>query len=102
MASYALLFRGGRPTSELTRDYFARFASWARSLSSSPALGSRFKQEGRVVSISGVEEMKFGADTIGGYVIIEADSYEHVVELAKGCPILENSGAVEIREVLPR
>ena len=39
---------------------------------------------------------------MGGYIIVEADNYEKTVEIAKGCPILENNGTVEIREIVPR
>ena len=39
-------------------------------------------------------------DTVGGYITVESDSYENAVAIAKGCPILENGGSVEVREVL--
>jgi len=95
-------FQGGLRTSELTREYSNRFVEWASKVASSKIQGSRFKQEGRVVSTKGVGTMDFGSDTVGGYIIVEADSYEKAVENAKGCPILENNGTVEIREVVPR
>jgi hypothetical protein len=34
--------------------------------------------------------------------MIEADNYDTAVDVAKGCPILENDGSVEVREVIPR
>jgi hypothetical protein len=43
--------------------------------------------------------MKFGNDTIGGNVIIEAPDYEDAVRIVGGCIILESGGAVEIREI---
>ncbi len=46
--------------------------------------------------------MDFGRNTVGGYIIVEADGYEKAVEIARGCPILENKGTVEIREIVPR
>lgn len=75
---------------------------WAGKVASGKIPGSRFKQEGRVISKKGVRTMDFGSDTVGGYIIVEADSYEKAVEIAKGCPILENNGTVEIREIVPR
>jgi hypothetical protein len=101
MTLYALLFKGGLRTSELTREYLNRFVEWAGKVASGKVQGSRFKQEGRVVSTKGVRPMDFGSDTVGGYIIVEADSYEKAVEIAKGCPILENNGTVEIREIVP-
>jgi len=36
-------------------------------------------------------------DFIQGYILIEAKDLDQAVELAKGCPILESDGTVEIR-----
>lgn len=36
-------------------------------------------------------------ESIGGLVIIKAESYEDAVEIAQGCPILELGGNVEVR-----
>jgi len=102
MTSYAFLFKGGLRTSELTKEYSNRFVEWASQVASNKTQGSRFKQEGRVVSAKGVRPMDFGRNTVGGYIIVEADGYEKAVEIARGCPILENKGTVEIREIVPR
>ena len=57
-------------------------------------------QEGRLVSSQGVTNLKFDKDTVGGYITVESESYEKAVAIAKGCPILENGGYVEVREVI--
>jgi hypothetical protein len=36
---------------------------------------------------------------LAGYMIIEAQDLERAVELAKGCPILEAGGSVEVRPI---
>jgi YCII-related domain len=96
MASYALLFRGGKLRSELTQEYTDRFAQWTRRVASNKeAPGNRFKQEGRLVSVNRVDTLKFDKDMVGGYIIIEADDYEGAAAVAKDCPILENNGSVE-------
>jgi hypothetical protein len=42
-------------------------------------------------------------ETIGGYVIVKADSVEEAVEFAKGCPVLQGEGnSVEIRKIARR
>ena len=102
MTSYALLFKGGLRTNSLTREYVNRFIEWAGSVASPGTQGNRFKQEGRVVSAHGVKQMDFGADTVGGYLIVKAYSYEKAIEIAKNCPILENDGTVEIREIVQK
>jgi hypothetical protein len=39
-------------------------------------------------------------ETIGGYVIVKADSAEEAVEFAKGSPVLQGEGnTVEVREI---
>ena len=100
MASYALLFRGGKLRSELTREYADRFTEWAGRVASTRIPGNRFKQEGRLVSTQDVDVLNFDEDMIGGYIVIEADDYDSAVAIAKGCPILENGGAVEVREII--
>jgi len=37
-------------------------------------------------------------ETIGGYVVVKADSVDEAVEFAKGCPVLQGDGnSVEVR-----
>jgi len=36
---------------------------------------------------------------LGGYYLIEAPSYDAAVEVARECPILEQGGSIEVREV---
>lgn len=39
-------------------------------------------------------------ETIGGYVIVKAESVDEAVEFAKGCPILQGDGnTVEVRKI---
>jgi hypothetical protein len=38
-------------------------------------------------------------EVIGGYWIVEAASYDEVVEIARDCPQLEFGGSIEVREV---
>ena len=101
MTYYVFLFKGGLRTSELSKEYSDRFVNWARRVASDKIPGNRFRQEGKVVSSNGVDDLKFSKDTVGGYIVIEADDYARAVEVSKGCPILENGGSVEIREIVP-
>jgi hypothetical protein len=39
-----------------------------------------------------------GPNPVTGYTIIHAETVERAVELAKGCPILESGGSVEVGE----
>jgi hypothetical protein len=39
-------------------------------------------------------------ETIGGFIIVKADSIDEAVEFAKGCPVLQGEGnSVEVRKI---
>jgi len=39
-------------------------------------------------------------ETIGGYIIVKAESVDEAVEFAKGCPVLQGEGnSVEVRKL---
>jgi len=39
-------------------------------------------------------------ETIGGYIIVKAESVDEAVEFAKGCPVLQGEGnTVEVRRI---
>ena len=42
-------------------------------------------------------------ETIGGFIIVKADSVDEAVEFAKGCPVLQGDGnSVEVRRISRR
>lgn len=58
---------------------------------------ARVVQSNKVVTNGPFGEIK---ETIGGYVIVKADSVDEAVEFAKGCPILQGEGnTVEVRKI---
>lgn len=40
-----------------------------------------------------------GKEEVGGYLIVTARDLDHATELAKGCPIFQNDGSVEVRTI---
>jgi hypothetical protein len=49
-----------------------------------------------------VTDAPFGEikETIGGFIIVKADSVDEAVEFAKGCPVLQGEGnSVEVRKI---
>ncbi len=63
-------------------------------------------QDARVVRYNNlVTNGPFGEikETIGGYIMVKADSAEEAVEFAKGCPVLQGEGnSVEVRKIAKR
>ncbi len=59
--------------------------------------------DSRVVRYNGVvTNGPFGEikETIGGYIVVKADSVDEAVEFAKGCPVLQGDGnTVEVRKI---
>jgi hypothetical protein len=41
-------------------------------------------------------------DLVGGFVIVHAKDLDHATELARGCPVLDFGGNVEIRAIQER
>lgn len=39
-------------------------------------------------------------EIVGGYILVKADDLDDAVQLAQGCPVLEDGGKVEIRDVM--
>ena len=42
-----------------------------------------------------------GGKTLGGNMIVAANSIDEAIEMAKDCPILQMGGEVEVRNILP-
>lgn len=82
-----------------------RWMEWMNAMDAKNKLvsrGNRLENSGRVVQTDKVvtngpfTEIK---ESIGGYSIIKAESYEEAAEMAKGCPVLIHGGNVEVREI---
>ncbi|HTR80651.1 MAG TPA: YciI family protein [Bacteroidota bacterium] len=60
----------------------------------------RLKDAKKVVIDGPFGEIK---ETLGGYMIVKADSFDEAVEFAKGCPVLQGEGnSVEVRKIAKR
>ena len=59
--------------------------------------GKVVRGKGKAVTDGPYVEVK---DFVQGYILVEAKDMDQAVELAKGCPVLESDGTVEIRSFL--
>lgn len=110
MKQYLFLYRmeagnGPAPTQEETDANMQTWMEWLGLVADQNhlvSLGNRLENSGRVVKPNQVvtngpySEIK---ESLGGYSVIQADSYEQAVDIAKGCPIFHAGGNVEIREI---
>ena len=99
MPKYVFAYHGGgMPESEEEQaQHMAAWESWM----STDAFVDRGAPTGMAMTVSSDGSIAEGGGTnpISGYGIVQADSMEAAVELAKGCPIVTMSeGTVEVAE----
>jgi hypothetical protein len=114
MPKFMYVFRGGgyatpgslSPT-ELQR-HLAKWTEWTNGLLEAgrlagahplehPPTGKTVRGRDRVITDGPYAESK---DLVSGTIVVEAASLQEASELARGCPILELDGSVEVRPVL--
>jgi hypothetical protein len=108
MANYLYLFRGGNMKSMSPReleDSMNRWRAWVGQLSKQNAYkgGDPLAPDGRVLTgkSRSISDGPFGEtkDVVGGYLLVDAPDLATATELARGCPIFDNDGSVEVREL---
>ena len=109
MANYLYLFRGGGGMKHMSpqqlEENMGKWAAWVGQLSKQGQFkgGEPVAEEGRQLTgkRKTVTDGPFGEtkDIVGGYLLVTAPSLDAATELARGCPILENDGSVEVREL---
>ena len=111
MEKFIYLFRGGvnhahnAQDSEAGKQNMQRWVNWMKSLGEKGFLaggeplfptGKNVNGKKKVVSDGPFTEVK---ELVGGYLIVNAKDINEAVELSKGCPIFEEDGNVEIRQL---
>jgi hypothetical protein len=112
MNEFLLVFRRNevssetQPSPEQLQSMMKQWQDWIKNIAAQNKLvssGNRLSSDGRVVKENNVitngpyVEMK---ETIGGYIIVRADSLDEAAELSKDCPILNIGGNVEVRTIV--
>ena len=101
MAQYIMTYLGGdQPSSpEEGKQHFARYKEWLVSLGDSAVSPANPFKDTRTVNSDGI--VTTGSTTsMSGYTIIEVDSMEAALEIAKACPFLEIGGSLEVSELI--
>ena len=110
MSDFLFLYRppdGPALTPEQRAAVMPKWMAWMKSLDDQGFLkaagnpleraGRYVRGEQRVITDGPFAEAK---DLINGYTLIQAQNLSEAAELAKGCPIVEGGGSVEVRPVL--
>ena len=106
MNEFVFLYRNGeRPMSpEQIQQALPKWAAWFQALAEQGHVidrGQPLQRIGKLVGKS-INDGPFAEakDVIGGYTLIKARDLSEAAELAKGCPLIERGGQVEVRPVM--
>lgn len=106
MAEYLYLFRGGelpRNSPDHMQRHMEQWRNWIAALAKQGKFkaGDPLEEDGRTLTGKGksVTDGPYAEakDLVGGYLIVTASSLDDATEMARGCPILEANGSVEVR-----
>ena len=109
MSEFLYLYRGGETgrSPEKMQEMMQKWMAWLKNLGEKGHIkdqGQPLERAGKFVR-GGQKTVTDGPyaetkDVIGGYTLIEARDIDQATELAKGCPIFELEGGVEVRPVM--
>jgi hypothetical protein len=101
MAQYIITYLGGdQPSSpEEGKQHFAKYKEWLSSLGDSAVSPANPLKNTNTVNADGTVTSG-STTTMSGYTIIEADSMEAALEIAKACPFLDIGGSLEVSELI--
>lgn len=101
MSQYIIVYLGGNQpaTPEEGQKHFAKYQEWLSSLGDAAIIPMNPFQDTRTVNPDG--SVAPGSTTaMSGYTIIEADSMEAALTIAKACPFLDIGGSLEVSELI--
>lgn len=109
MSEFTFLFRGNDLSAlslEQMQKYTQKWLAWRKEIGEKGHIkedGNPLERTGKVVKgkEKSVHDGPYAEakDIVNGYTLIEAEDLSHAAEIAKGCPILELGGSVEVRPV---
>ena len=101
MAQYIISYLGGnQPSSpEEGQQHFAKYKEWLSSLGNAAVSPANPFKNTSTVNPDGT--ITSGSTTsMSGYTIIETDTIDSALDIAKTCPFLELGGSLEVSELM--
>lgn len=100
MSQFVMVYIGGNPpaTEEEGKQHFARYMEWLSSLGEAAVSPANPLKNTQTVAPDATVTAG-GSSMMSGYTIIEADSMEAALKIAKACPFLEIGGSLEVSEL---
>jgi hypothetical protein len=102
MANYVFVYSGGKGVADDEAERSAQYAKWGQwfaELGAAVVDGGAATGTAKTVGLNGTVS-DGGSRGLTGYSIVSADSLDSAADLAKGCPVLEIGGAVDVYEAI--
>lgn len=109
MSEYLFLYRGpigDSASPEQTQQIMQKWLAWFKDLGENghiKNMGQPLEPVGKSVrgTAKSLHDGPFAEakDVVNGYTLVEAKDLDQAAELAKGCPILDRGGSVEVRPI---
>jgi len=101
MPQYVIVYLGGdQPSSpEEGKRHFSKYMEWLSSLGDSAISPANPLKNTNTVNADG-SVTTGSTTTMSGYTIIEADSMESALSIAKACPFIDINGSLEVSELM--
>ena len=101
MSQYIMTYLGGdQPSSpEEGKQHFSKYMDWLSSLGDSVVSPANPLKNTSTVNSDGTVTTG-GMTSMSGFTIIEADSIEAALSIAKSCPFLDIGGSLEVSELM--
>ena len=101
MSQYVIVYLGGDPPSspEEGQQHMSKYMDWLSSLGESAVSPANPLTDTRKVN-SDVTVATGVKTTMSGYTIIEADTMDSALSIAKTCPFLETGGSLGVSELM--
>ena len=102
MPNFVFAYSGGKGVSDDEAERNEQYAQWGRWFE---ALGTAVVDGGAATGTAktvdpGGSVSDGGSRGLTGYSIVSAETLDAAVELARGCPVLEIGGTVDVYEVI--
>jgi hypothetical protein len=101
MPQYIITYLGGdQPSSpEEGKKHFAKYMEWLKSLGDAAISPANPLKNTSTVNPDG-SISSGGTTTMSGYTVIETDTMDAALSIAKACPFLEIGGSLEVSELM--
>ncbi len=102
MAKYLFLYHGGKhpESEEETKQVLDAWGQWFGSMGAAVVDGGNPVGKSSTVNPDGSVADNGGSNPASGYSLVEAGDLDDALTKARGCPILEAGGTVEVAEAL--